>query len=291
MASRQPIAQTLAVLACVLLLPALAATWISAVATNTDTYVRTVAPLAQDRAVTDAVSKRFTEVAIDNLMAVKPAPVSTSTFREALEPVVQTEVANLLSSDQFATVWEQANRRLHRLVVMVLEDNDAVREPLDLDLTELVQRVIDDVSAELGVSSVVLAPQFTYQMLDPDQVDKARAGFTLLEELGIWLPVAWLVLSVAALVVGVRRTAVGSTLSAGSAVVLGLTAAAIALGKRWAVDQVPLEDQAVARAVIDQVTEDPVVWVWVGLAAAIVIWLTLRFVPGSRPANARGTYA
>lgn len=277
---RQRIAQSLAVLACLLLLPAMAATWIASVATQTDDYVRTVGPLARDQAVRNAVSDRVAQAVITKLAQNKPEGIDASAFEEQLQSAVSSVVNKAISSEEFATVWTEANRRAHATAVAIMEANNALRDQdvVAIDLTALAQDVVDQVAEILDINRAVLAPRLTYQLLDAEQLERARFVYQLLQDLGYWLPIAVLALAVAALLVGARRSRVASTLAFGSAIVLALTSIALFVGKSWAVGQVPLADQEIADAVIDQLTQQAEIVVWSGMGLSLVAGIGLKLL-------------
>jgi hypothetical protein len=122
---RNRTAITLAVLAGLLLALSVPAIWLNRMVTDTEWYVRTVAPLAEDpdiqASLAAAVSEplieridaksRLEEVLPENLQIVA-APLGS-----AVDDFIRANSLSLVRSDQFARVWEEVNRRSHNLMV------------------------------------------------------------------------------------------------------------------------------------------------------------------------------
>lgn len=131
-------------LACVLALFSVAAVWTDRTLSNTDQYVKTVAPLADDPAVQAALANQITATVMDNVdidglvtdalttLAKQPnvpprvsaaLPGLAVPITNGVESFTRTEVSKILATPQFATVWEQVNRIAHQQIVKLLEGN------------------------------------------------------------------------------------------------------------------------------------------------------------------------
>jgi hypothetical protein len=128
---RTVLASLLIVIACVLAPLSAVAVWTKNLVTNTDRYVRTVAPLASEPAIQHALadkitSKIFANVdvqalynrAVDALAKQGLPPNAVAQLRTLSVPVANgvqgfthTEVAKITSSAAFANAWVQANRQ------------------------------------------------------------------------------------------------------------------------------------------------------------------------------------
>ncbi len=140
---RTVLASLLIVIACVLAPLSAVAVWTKNLVTNTDRYVRTVAPLASEPAIQHALAdkittKIFTHVdvqgltdqAVDALAKQGLRPNAVAQLRTLSEPVANgvqgfthTEVAKITSSAAFANAWVQANRQAHAALVKALTGN------------------------------------------------------------------------------------------------------------------------------------------------------------------------
>lgn len=125
----------------VLLTPVAAvAIWLQALVLDTDAYVATVAPLADDpaiqSAVTHAVSERIVEAAdletrvqrvLDALLPSNvraDASVLATPLTERLDAAAHRAVGRVVESPRFAAAWEGANRTAHEQAVAVLTGDD-----------------------------------------------------------------------------------------------------------------------------------------------------------------------
>src|SRR6476619_485634 len=130
---RSVVATLLIVIACIMAPLAGVAVWSKNLITNTDRYVRTVAPLARDPAIQAAVADKITAEIFANLdvtgltneavdaLSTRGLPPRVATGLHALsEPLsdgvqsfVRTEVGKVVASDAFADAWVTANRSAH----------------------------------------------------------------------------------------------------------------------------------------------------------------------------------
>ncbi|ADI06311.1 putative integral membrane protein [Streptomyces bingchenggensis BCW-1] len=250
----------------VLLAPlALVATWAHEEVSDTDQYVRTVAPLAHDPAVQNAVTDRLTKRVVDNVdvagvtasltkaldrvgappRVADSARLLTGPLKTALTTAVHDVVAKVVHSDQFAQVWTAANRRAHAAVVKVLtgEGPSAVQargNTIVLDIGTLIDNVKHRlVDAGYEKAAHIPTVERTVPLLRTDKLDKAQDAMRLLNVLGVWLPVTALVL--AALAVGTapaHRVALMSV-GIGVAVMMLVLLVGLAVLRRVYLDSVP----------------------------------------------------
>ena len=96
--------------------------------------------------------------------------------------------------------------------------------------------------------------QASFQVLDADQLDQARDGYRILNALGLWLPIVWLLLVAVALLLSDRRGRAVGTLALGSAAAMAVLLGLLAIGRSVAVGSVPEADQDLAGPVWDVVT-------------------------------------
>jgi len=118
----------LVVVGCVLAPISLIAVWTNSTVLNTDNYVAAVAPLAHNPDIQNAGANRITTRIMQKTDVAKrlqdalPGPVKRAApaMTAALQQVVHDAALKLMQSDQFATIWESANRRVHDQVVAAL---------------------------------------------------------------------------------------------------------------------------------------------------------------------------
>ncbi|WP_158609748.1 hypothetical protein, partial [Cellulomonas triticagri] len=266
-----------------LLVPvAVVAVWARGLATDTDRYLATVAPLAEDPAVRSAVVGRVTDAVVDAVdvegrvadvasavagLDLPPAAQSAVTalqgpLVDALTGFVRTTVERVVTSDAFAEVWVTANRTAHEQLVAVLRgDPDAVAA-LDADGTLSVPLgpVADVVRERLVDRGFTLADRIpavdvSYPLVTSADLVRVQQGYRLLDVLGTWLP--WLALGLLAAGVLVARRRARAVVVAGAVLVGGalLLGVGLAVGRSAYLGALPdaVQRPDAAAAVYDQV--------------------------------------
>jgi hypothetical protein len=245
------VATLLIVVACVLAPLSAVAVWTRNQVTNTDRYVATVAPLANDPAIQAAITDQITtqvfnyidvqgltNQAIDALGERGLNPTLATQLRALAAPIangVQSfthdQVAKVVHSDAFADAWVQANRAAHQELVAALTgqgggavtvEDDSVKVNLAAFIQVVKQRLVD---AGFSVAARIPEVNASFVVFQSKDITRVRTGFQLLNTLGIWLPILALVLLVLGVYVAKdhRRALVGAALGvAASMVVLAL---------------------------------------------------------------------
>src|SRR5215471_20416572 len=128
--------------------------WVRNLVLDTDRYVDTVSPLVRNEAITNLVAERLTtrlfrqvdveaeaKDALPERAQFLAGPISTG-----VETFVREAATRVLASEQFATVWEDANRRAHALVVEALtgeNKNVAIKNgKVVLNLSAVIDEVV-----------------------------------------------------------------------------------------------------------------------------------------------------
>jgi len=311
---RTPVVALCLLLVAVLAPLAVVATWAHDQVGDTDRYVETVAPLADDPAVQAAVSTRLSDELLARLdvraitdravqaltdQGVRPGvAVSlralTTPLVNGITQFVQTQVTKLVESDAFAQAWEDANRQAHAQLVAVLtgEGTDTVQVSGGTVSINLAT-VVDAVKTQLVAQGFTLASRIPevnaqFTIVQSADLSKARNGFRLLSAVAHGLPVVALLLLGAAVFVSRRRRhtlVVGSLVVAVSMLVLGLLLNGFRSVYLGAVptDQIPPD---AAAAIYDRM-----VWfIRLNLRAILVLFLAVAaaaWVTGPEPAPSR----
>jgi hypothetical protein len=251
---RTILAVVLIVLGCVLAPLAGVAVWARNQVTNTDRYVRTVAPLASDPAIQAAIADQITtqiftyldvqgltNQTVDALAARGLRPQLADQLRgfagplaSGIQSFVHTEVGKIVQSQAFADAWVQANRIAHQALVKALtgQGGEAVTvegDTVSLNLAPFIETVKQRlVASGFGLAERIPEVNASFVLFDVKNLTRARSAFDLLNTLGIWLPIIAIVL----LGVGVfvakdhRRALVGAAVGvAVGMLVLGLSLA------------------------------------------------------------------
>jgi hypothetical protein len=124
----------LVIISCILTTLLLAGGWAYRTVFNTDKWVERVAPVIENRAVSDALSRRLTDeifilIDVEQLTAEalppRAAPLA-GPLTSAVHDTVESRVSEVLASPEFEQLWIQANRFAHEQIISVLRDEGDV---------------------------------------------------------------------------------------------------------------------------------------------------------------------
>jgi hypothetical protein len=271
-------------------------TWARRTLLDTDRYVATVAPLAEDPAIQEYLARTVTTELFDALevqdrlstaledraprVAFLAAPIANG-----VEGFVRDQVRAILGSDSFASVWAEANRFVHAQLVAALEGggetvevqggevrlnllplvNQALASMTQL-VTDLVGHPVDlpDIQANAVPSEVLtrlesalgvdLPDRFgTIVVYDSDQLAAVQQGVDRGSRLVVLLVALFLILVAAAIWISPRKRRTLLQLAAALALVLVVERRFAMAEANNIVDMAKPENQAAARAVVDQV--------------------------------------
>jgi hypothetical protein len=319
--------RSVVVVACLVVLAVVApltivATWAHDEVADTDRFVETVAPLAENPDIQAAISTRLTNEIVSridvsdiiteaaNALEDQGLPTNVAASLRALgtpleqgvEGFVSDRVNDLVASEEFAQAWETANREAHGQMVAVLTGEEGTAVTVEGNAVTLnLATLIEAVKARLVDSGFTLAeriPEVTAEFVLFESADIARAqnAFRLLDAMARALPILAVVLLATALVAARRRRRtliVASLVIAGSMLLLGLVLNAFRIVYLDAIpsDRLPT---AAAGAVYDQLVGfirlNLRALLVLALAVAAAAWLTgpapgaLRVREGSRRA-------
>jgi hypothetical protein len=175
------------------------AAWGARTVLNTDRYVATVAPLADDPAVQASIASRLTDQVFSTLdvegtlsdalaglgerATVLAAPLTT-----AIRGFVQDQVLKVVQTGAFRTFWVEANRFVHTQVLAILEGEtdtvSVVEGKVLLNLLPLVNLALGSIQAVASdlVGRDVTLPQITQGEVPSTAIAKLERS------LGIDLP-------------------------------------------------------------------------------------------------------
>jgi hypothetical protein len=251
----------------VLLPLAILSTWVNGIVSNTDRYVSTVAPLADDPVVQQAAERRLEQLAlryidvdgrsrqiVDALIArgidptvAEGAAAMTTVMRDFIEQAVHKAAVRVVEGEEFRPAWEAANRSAHEQLVAVLSgDDSAIGDDgrVGVELDTLLISVVDILDEEGLVDAEKVPPiQATFPLMDADQLAKARQIYRLLDVLGFWLPALWVICAGLAIYLSRTRRATLGWLAWGSLAGAGLLAVALWWARGQVVGGVPAGDE------------------------------------------------
>ena len=201
---RRILSWVLIILSCILVPLSVAAVWARSQLLDTDRYVQTVAPLASNAEIQQAVATGLTELLFDNVdveqVAADALPQQAQFLAGPLEGALRTFVDDVilrvLESDQFQTIWDEANRRAHEQVKRALTGGGPIISTDDgkvvLNLDGVVARVRTAL-ADRGIGIFDQLPIGTlalrYTLFDLDSLESAQQAIEALDTLRIVLPI------------------------------------------------------------------------------------------------------
>ncbi|MEU6092608.1 hypothetical protein ABZ865_38710 [Streptomyces sp. NPDC047085] len=223
---RSALAALLIILGCVLAPLGVVAAWTADLVDDTDRYVATVAPLAKDPDVQNAVANRATDALMSHLdipaLLQGAAPPDRPLLEKALGAVggslegavrsfVQDKAQEVVASDAFDTIWRDANRRIHATLDKALtgKGGGAVQiqgDTVTIDLAPVIEQVKTRLT-DAGLSAAAKIPEVHTQftVLQGDKISRIKTYFRLLQLAGLWLPILAVVLTAAGVLTATHR--------------------------------------------------------------------------------------
>ena len=259
----------LLVLGCGLTGTSLIALWTRATVLNTDRYVDTMAPIAESPAVqktvADKLDARITGAIDFNALASEVLPDRADALAPAIaagaESAIRQGLDRFVASDQFQTLWEEANRRAHSRVVALLTTGESGRVTLDdntvyLDLSAAIDQLKERLRArgfDRVADAIPASVDGRIPLLTSDGFGTARSGINLLKGLSIVLPILALLCFAGHILMSAPRRRGWLRVALGLVVTGLLLLAAIGVGRSaylGAIDQAVLPREA-ASAIFD----------------------------------------
>ncbi len=269
-----------------LLVPtATAGWWLRDTVVPRTSYVETVAPLAGNEDVQEAVRRKLVRETTESLGTL-PAAVA-----DQVETLVRRATRVVVEGPAFEEAWRESNRAAHRQIVGAMTGkSDSVGVDggtVELRLGPLVAAVREEVDkAGIPLSGAIPQTDTTYPIGTTAELGRAQTAFRLFEDYGRALPVLAAVLILVGLALARRR---GPAL-AGTALValvgLGLLWLGLGVGRSAYLDALPAAvPEAAGRAYYDILTADLrslVLVVAAGSGVALVLGLLGGTVGGRR---------
>jgi len=234
-------AWVLVIIAALLFPIALTAYWGQRTLTDTERYIATVAPLAQDPTVKQAVGDKLTSVIVTQIDAQQRVKDLLQDYPR-LQPIsgpiaigvnnfVGETVTKVLDSDQFDQLWITVNTQLQKGLISALSNDPTgpvtiQGDQVVLDTGDLIavvkQRLVDrglSFAANLPVPPVA---DRQIVLLTSPQLAQARFAYAVGQPIAQWLIYVVLLLFVIAVLVSRKRARM--TMAVGIAIILGALA-------------------------------------------------------------------
>ncbi|MFD8518571.1 hypothetical protein ACFV2D_00900 [Streptomyces capillispiralis] len=297
---RNALSATLVALACLLTPCGALAAWATFGLADTGRYVSTVAPLATDPAVRDAVAAAVSDEVVRELnLAPEPEPEpeanpipdpdpdpdpdpATVSAHPTLAPFVHDAIRSFTRTEAFRTAWEAGNRAVHDAVLHALRDDTAPRGPVTVDLAPVIAQVRHHLVADRMPFADRIPVEHTEVAVVPaGELAGLRKGYHVLDTAAFWLPLTAVVLAVTGIAVAACRRRALTATGLGTALGGALLALAVALGRRLTLADLPERlHRPAAAAVYDALTATLRTASWLllalGLTVALASWLTTR---------------
>jgi len=278
----------LVVVGCILAPLSVLSVWMKTTLLDTDRYVSTVTPLADDPDVQQALATRITNALLENtdiesrITDALPtkAGFAAPAIAAGLEQYVHAAALKLVQSDQFDKLWTEANARAHPQIVALLEGDEGKRistknGQIVLKLgpvAEKVQGVLEKAGIDVFSSSSGSTPQIV--LISSEDLKSAQGITDLLQKLAWVLPV--LTILAFGVAIGLsgnrRRTVLRSAL--GLALGMGLLLAVLNAGRHFYLDALPATvSRPAATAVYEQLLSFLRLSLRTGFVLAIVVAL------------------
>ncbi|MFB7863112.1 hypothetical protein [Streptomyces sp. NPDC056069] len=317
-ALRSVASAVLIVLACILVPVSVLTVWVHDIVLDTDRYVATMKPLANDPAIEAAAEKRIVhavDVRVDGkeitaeiaawlqsqglppraAKAVKGlAPQLDSAVNSAAEKVAN----RFVESDRFEKVWVTANRAAHTAVVHALTGKGrgavGVSEgTVTLDVGEAVEQVKKDL-VDAGLEPAAKIPDVNKKMVlfQSEELKRVQGAAHALDVLGNWLPIFTVVLAAGGVLLAHRRRRALAKTALGAAFACLVVAIVLVIARRYYLDHLPPQVQSkdAAAAIFDILVRFLRVALRTAIVLGIVIALGAYFIgPGRLPRATRST--
>ena len=304
------LATVLIVLGAILAPVAVVASWAKVQLTDTDSFVATYAPLAHDpgvqafvtdeavKAVQDNVDiDQLTSQVIDGITDLGTGPVATKALEslkgplaQGVESLLRSTVQRFVASDAFAQVWQQALRTSHDQLIATMQNDPKAAITVGSDGSVGIQLapIIDRVKQLLLDQGVTFAAQIpsvdrTITVAQNSSIPTLQLFYGLAVAAGAWLP--WVAIGLLALgVVVARRRALALIWAAVAlGLAMGITLAAIGIGRLVFVSSVSpsLVPSGLAQSLFSTVTDamiaTAVAVLVLAIAVAVVGWFSGPF--------------
>ncbi|MEU3185048.1 hypothetical protein ABZ707_12725 [Streptomyces sp. NPDC006923] len=261
------------------------AAWADLEIGDTDRFVSTMAPLASDPAVRNAVAERITD-------GVMPR-IHVGQLQDEVRALLLEAVRSFATTDAFKSAWMTASRAAHDAGEQVLTSGGG--NTVTIDLAPVAERVkMQLVTDRVPFANRIPVRHDDITVLRANGLGVWRDVVQGLVEAGVRPAVGTVVLMVSAVLLAVRRRraliGVGLSLAVGAVVL----AVAVAMARGTILGNLPNDsDRSAARAIYDVLTGSLRTTSWsvlaAGLALAAGAWFGRRprHPPPAPPARAR----
>lgn len=252
------LAVVLIVIGAILAPLAVVASWAKVQLTQTDTFVATYAPLADDPGVQSFVTDKTMEVinqkvdiakltsqVVDGIVSLGTGPVATRALEALKAPAAQgitslirSTVSDFVKSDAFAQAWQESLRASHTQIVATMQGDPKSAVTIGSDgsvgiqLGPIIQRVKERlVERGITIASQIPSVDRTITVSQNSSLPTIQLFYGLAVTAGSWLPWVSLLFLAAGVLVARRRALALVWAAIALALAMLLTVAAISIGQ------------------------------------------------------------
>jgi len=284
---------SLAIIAALLIALAVPALWLNRMVSDTDVYVETVAPLADDPDIQNAVATAATDAIVEKIDAqarleevlpenlqILAIPVS-----QAVNSFVGKQATTFVQSDQFGTAWETMNRVSHNAMVTAVTGRDTGAVGIEAGTITLdVGTLAEEIKARLLDSGFELAAKIPTSGIDKQitlyespALAQASVAFDLMTRLAMVIPLLGLAFAAGAIGIAANRRRALLWLGAALAIAAILPLQALYLAQTQVTAQLyqlAAIPQPAAQSAFNIIFRDLVAADQAVIALGVVLWLS-----------------
>jgi hypothetical protein len=273
------VSAVLIALACLLVPFGAVAAWAVYGLADGGRYVTTMAPLATDPAVRDAVADAV------GAGIMREVDIGGPAARQTVAPFVQDAVHSFTRTNAFRTAWDAGNRATYDAVWQALHDDR--EHTVTVDLAPVTAQIRDRLAQDhVPLADHIPVEHTAVAVLPAQDLDGFRKGFHVLEFAGFWLPVTAVTLAAAGITVAVRRRRAVIATALGTALGGALLALALAIGRHFTLAGLPREvSHPAVGAIYDALTGTLNTCAWLLLALGTTVAAAARLTQHPRLAR------
>jgi len=265
----------LLILGCVLAPLGLTAAWAKNLVTSEAAYLEAVGPLATNPVVIDAAQNRAVAAIDDAITKLNLAdklgdeltnlglPPKLASLAEGFAPLLRAQITEVitnvvhkvLTSDEFATAWQNANAEAHKAFVGVMtgESTDQI-SGVSVKLGSLIGTIKGKLTAN-GVAWASQIPDVPVQfdIANNADVKKVQGYYDLLNTLGTLLPWLAIIFLIVSIVIAPSRIKGLFRVAVWLAVSMVVLAIGLTIGRSYVVSAAPSQPE-VTKALAAQLT-------------------------------------
>jgi hypothetical protein len=187
-------------IAVLLILLSILTVWLNRTLTDTDNYVKTVAPLSADPEVQEYIAGMITAGILesgehgDKIAAIVPATEAAGKTPEQLQETgkrkIKESILKVIQSDKFQDQWVETNKKAHTALVGQMKSKDA---QLVLDLEPALLFVFEQLkTTELApiATNITLPPGVGKVSLQNSPIDSVRTSYDKLQNAPMYIVIA-----------------------------------------------------------------------------------------------------